>query len=112
MWPHFDPFSREGERVRMPFMSMDSIHSEVSVLSRMIQRATATLSPEGARALLALDFPDDDQKRMRTLAEKAAAGTLSAEERTELECFNRVGFMLSALQANARRALQHEGKSP
>jgi hypothetical protein len=59
-----------------------------------------------------MDFPEEDQKRMRALADKAAAGTMTPEERSELECFNRVGYMLSVLHANARRALQQEGKSP
>lgn len=96
----------------MPAMSMDSIHSEVAILSRLIHRATAPLVPEAARAILAMDFPEEDQKRMRSLADKAAEGNLTPEEYTELECYNRVGYMLSVLHANARRALQHKGKSP
>jgi uncharacterized protein (DUF2236 family) len=95
----------------MAAMSMDSTHSEVAVLSRLIHRAASSLAPEAARALLAMEFPEDDQKRMRTLADKAAAGTLTPEERTELECYNRVGYMLSVLHANARRALERADKS-
>jgi hypothetical protein len=96
----------------MARMSMDSIHSEVAILSRLIHRAAAPLAPQAARAILDMDFPEDDQKRMRALADKAAAGTLTPEERSELECFNRVGFMLSVLHANARRALEQPPKSP
>jgi uncharacterized protein (DUF2236 family) len=95
----------------MQTMSMDSIHSEVAILSRLILRATSPLSPEAARAILAMDFPEEDQQRMRSLADKAAAGTLTTDERAELECFNRVGYMLSVLHANARRAFEQQGKS-
>lgn len=90
----------------MPVMSMDSFHSEVAILNRMIQRALSPIAPEAARAMLAMDFPEEDQKRMRSLADKVAAGPLSPDERVELECYNRVGYMLSVLHANARRALQ------
>jgi hypothetical protein len=89
----------------MSAMSMDSSHSEVAILGRLIHRVTSPLAPEAARALLEMDFPAEDQQRMKSLATKAADGTLTAEERAELECYNRVSYMLSVLHASARRAL-------
>ena len=84
---------------------MDSNHSEVAILGRLIYRVTTPLAPEAARALLELDFPAEDQQRMKSLATKTADGTLTPEELAEFECYNRVGYMLSVLHASARRAL-------
>ncbi len=86
---------------------MDSSHSEVAILGRRIYRLTTPLAPEAARALLEMDFPAEDQQRMKSLATKTADGTLTPEELTELECYNRVGYMLSVLHASARRALSN-----
>jgi hypothetical protein len=90
----------------MAAMSMDSSHSEVAILGRLIHRVASPLTPEAARALLEIDFHDEDQERMKSLATKAADGTLTPEERTELECYNRVGYMLSVLHATAQRSLR------
>jgi hypothetical protein len=90
-------------------MSIDSSHSEVAILSRIVGRVAASMSAEAARAILAIDFASDDQERMRQLATKTADGTLSPTERTELECYNRVGYILSVLHAHARHVLSKKG---
>lgn len=85
---------------------MDSEHSEVAILGRLIHRVASPLAAEAAREILKMDFPPDDQARMKLLADKAADGTLTSQQRTELECYNRVSYMLSVLHASARHALR------
>lgn len=64
------------------------------------------LSPRVARAILELSFPRRDISRMRELSAKARAGTLTAEEDTEMEDFERVGSILSTLKSKARQVLR------
>lgn len=64
------------------------------------------LSPRVARAILELSFPRRDISRMRELSAKARAGTLTAEEDTEMEDFERVGSILSMLKSKARQVLR------
>ena len=94
----------------MPAMSMDASYSEVAILSRVIHNDKTPLGPEAAKALLALDFPPEDQQRMRTLSDKLAAGTLLAEERAEMQSYTRVTHILALLQARARHVLRDAGQ--
>lgn len=64
------------------------------------------LSPTAARALLRLQFSEQDQVRMHELSAKARAGTLTAEEDTELDTFERLGCLLDILHSKARQALK------
>jgi len=63
------------------------------------------LPPEAARCILGLRFPERDRKRMDELAAKARHGSLSEQERDEIENYERVGSFLSLLKAKARRSL-------
>ena len=65
------------------------------------------LSPRAARAILGLSFPRNDISRVHELAAKARAGTLTAEEDTEMDNFERVGSILSTLKSKARQVLKH-----
>ncbi len=84
-----------------------AVTSEGAILSRVISPERGDYAPEVAKALLQLDFKDEDRKRMRELAEKAREGTLTAAEREEVATYERVGSLLSLLQAKARRALKN-----
>jgi hypothetical protein len=95
----------------MRAMSMDSSYSEVAILSRVIHSDKSPLGPEAARALLALDFPEEDKRRMRSLTDKLSAGTITAEERGEMHSYTRVSHILALLQAKARHALREAGQS-
>jgi hypothetical protein len=69
------------------------------------------LSPRVARAILSLSFSRDDAARMRELAAKARAGTLSSEEDAEMDNFERAGSILSTLKSKARQVLKRSSRS-
>jgi hypothetical protein len=89
--------------------------SEVAIFGRVLEPGQATLDVAAARAILDLDFNQADKNRMRLLLAKAKAGTLTAEEGTEIDNYERVGHMLSLMKSKARRSLkadQGNGKKP
>ena len=77
-----------------------------AIWSRIVHPERGTLAPEVARALLKLDFDPDDQRRVEVLSSRASDGTLSTEERAELEEYIRVNNELMILQSKARLSLQ------
>ena len=79
--------------------------TRASILELVIDPARGDLSAELARHILSLDFPAADQARYAELAARAQAGTLSAEERAELDDFLNVGDFLTILQSKARASL-------
>ena len=84
-------------------MSMILTH-EADILSRL----EVTLTPQGARDLLKLDFSLQDKRRMEELLDKGNRGTRTPDEDQEAMDFERVGHVLSMLKSVARRALRHE----
>ena len=83
--------------------------TRASILEHVIDPARGDLSAELARYILTLDFPAADQARYGELAQKAQDGSLSAEERAELEDFLNVNDFLTIVQSKARASL---GKQP
>jgi hypothetical protein len=79
--------------------------SEAAIFSRLLEPENATMPPEAARSILALDFSQVDRDRINVLSAKARQGTLTSEEDQELENFIRVGDLLAIMQSKARRAL-------
>ncbi len=65
-----------------------------------------SLTPQAAEGILALGFPEQQQQKMQTLAEKARAGAFSAEEREEANSFERISSLLGILQSRARMTLR------
>jgi hypothetical protein len=80
--------------------------SNVAVFSRLLMNAKREMSPQLARYLLGLGFPDADQDRMQQLAEKNQAGSLSPNEREELFSYVKAGHLLAILHSQARKALK------
>lgn len=80
--------------------------SEAALWGRLLEPAESAMSPEAARYFLALSFPPTDLARMRALAEKARAGTLTTGEQSEMDTYEQVGHALSLLKSKARQALQ------
>lgn len=64
-------------------------------------------SPAAARALLKLRFSPHDRQRMRTLSAKARAGSLTDQEKTEIDKYEHLGCVLDILHSNARRVLKN-----
>jgi hypothetical protein len=80
--------------------------TEEAIWDRLLEPDKPTLTPAAARSILALEFPQADQKRMHDLAAKARAGTLTATEAEEIDVYGRVGSVLSILKSKARKSLR------
>jgi hypothetical protein len=82
-----------------------------AIWGRIVKPDRANLTPEAARAILKLDFDAEDHRRMEELSTKAQKGTLTVEERAELEEYIRVGYELGILQSKARLSLKRAKQS-
>jgi hypothetical protein len=85
--------------------------NEVAILHRLLKPNRDDLPAVAARAILAIDFEPADRTRMRDLSAKARAGTLGADERAEIECYERVGHLLDLLHSKARRSLKRTARA-
>lgn len=83
-----------------------SIITGADIFSRVIDPSNPTLTPAAARALLELGYSQADHQRMAELAEKSNQGTLTTEERDELEGYVFVGDVLAMLKSKARISLK------
>ena len=84
-------------------------NTSAAIVSRLVGPERGDLPADAARFLAALDFPQFDHERMAELSSKAAAGTLSPDEREELDEYLRVVAMLAVIQSKARRSLKGPG---
>lgn len=82
-----------------------SQNSEAALLARLIQMRKDDLSKDVAEYLLSIHFEDHDVARMNDLAQLAQNGTLSEEERAELDSYLHVSNLLATMQSKARRSL-------
>ena len=87
-------------------MNSTPTSNEVEILSRVIAPEEPMLPLDAAQMFLTFDFRKEDRERMSELAEKAREGVLTAEEQTEIDCYERVGHFLSLLRSKARLSLQ------
>jgi hypothetical protein len=83
-----------------------------AIWSRIVKPDQATFTPELARTILKLKFDAEDHRRVEELSTKAQKGTLTAEERAELDEYIRVGNQLAVLQSKARLSLKRANQSP
>ena len=79
--------------------------SDLVIFARLIKADDSELSRELAHYILTLGFDDEDQKQMTELADRNQEGSLSGEEKVELENFVKAGHLLALLQSKARMAL-------
>jgi hypothetical protein len=79
---------------------------EQNSLERLLRPLRRELSHELAAALLRLKADDEVQARYDELASKNTEGSLSSEERAELESLVRANSILGLLKAEARAVLQ------
>lgn len=82
------------------------------ILVRTIKPGDGGLSAEAARAMLNFRLSHDDTGRVNDLAAKARAGTLSTDERVELDDYERVTALLEIMQSKARLSLKQAGLTP
>jgi hypothetical protein len=76
-----------------------------STIDRLMEPVGQCLSPEVARRIVALRADDELQARVDELAEKANAGTLSDEERSDYEQYVSFSQFVTLLQIKARNLL-------
>lgn len=76
-----------------------------SALDRLLDPVGRCLTPEVARALVALRTDAETQARIDELADKCTEGMLSPAERAEYEAYVAAIDFLTVLQAKARGAL-------
>ena len=72
----------------------------------MVDPIGRALTPEAAKAILAVRADEKTQQRIDELADKCNEGHLSAEERTEYQEFVALFNILTLLQARARTVLR------
>jgi hypothetical protein len=82
--------------------------AESAIWGRLFGPESTTLTPEAARAILAIDFPDTDKRRIDDLAAKARRGTLTTDEQDEIDSYGRIGSFISMMKSKARVALRHK----
>jgi hypothetical protein len=80
----------------------------VRVLDRLLDPLLRCLTPESARAVVALRADAAAQARIAELADKCSEGLLTLAERREYEVYVQVGDMISILQAKARLLLRQQ----
>jgi hypothetical protein len=80
--------------------------SEGAIWARVIGPEQNGLSRAAARSILELRFSEADLARMNELARRNNEGQLSPQERKELECYVKVGDVLSLLHLKARKSLE------
>ncbi len=80
--------------------------SDIAIFARLIKADDGDLSRELARDILTLGFDEQDQARMRELAESHQDDALTRGEREELENYVEAGHRLALLHSRARRSLK------
>ncbi len=83
-----------------------------AIWSRIVKADQANLTPELARTILKFGFNPKDHRRIDELSARAQKGTLTPEERAELEEYVRVNTQLTILQSKARLSLKQAKPSP
>ena len=85
--------------------------TKMSTLERVLRVFDGRLPHDLARQILDVGFTDTERARTDELSEKAQAGTLTNDERAELEDLATANDFLTILQAKARIALSHRSSA-
>ena len=85
---------------------MDGMKTNPICDEKILQAAVApdksSYSPSIAKAILAIQFTDRQQREVSRLLDKNNEGTITSKERNKLESYIRVGNFLSLLKIKAR----------
>jgi hypothetical protein len=80
-----------------------------AILERVFESDGGDFPPDLARHILGLNFPDRDHHRYEELSGKAQAGSLSDDDKAELEDYLNVDDLLIILRAKAEKSLARHG---
>lgn len=92
-------------------MAKSTTTTESDILADVIAPDRGDLPPEVAESVLGWKFTNRAVARMNRLADRNNQGTITAQERQELEKYLRVGSLINLLQAKARLSLKSAGAS-
>jgi hypothetical protein len=87
-------------------MTKEDRTSEIAIFARLIKTERGDLGRELASYVLTLGFDEEDQARMRELAERNQEGALNSDEKEELGNYVKAGHLLALLHSKARRSLK------
>lgn len=87
-------------------VSCSQLLLEAAILKRVIRPEVGDISPDAARALLAMGFAESDHERMAQLSVKAKQGTLTSGEQDELDGYINVSHFIAFVQSKARLSLK------
>ncbi len=92
-------------------MSMEPgrLDREAAFLKRVVRPRLLNMTPEAARAILALRIDDRDRERMSALLASNQQGTLSTEDQSELDLYISMGQFLDFMRAKALGSLKKAG---
>lgn len=85
---------------------------ELEIWERVFVPDPHRITPDQARYLLEVRFPQADLDRINALSAKARDGTVTPEENAELERYVHVGHLLSILKAKVRGKLKEATDHP
>jgi hypothetical protein len=88
-----------------------ALTGDAAIWQRVIE-FNMKLSPVAARALLKINFSDQDIARMEDLSKKARAGNLTPAEQADLDTFERLGCLLDIVHSKARQTLEKKPQLP
>ena len=84
------------------------MHSPLDLLDTLFKPKEGGFSEELSRFVLSIEFNDEQKARYMELAAKSNEGTLTKDEREELELFVVVNDLLMILQSKARLSLRRQ----
>lgn len=85
--------------------------TESDILADIIAPNQGDLTPEVAQSVLRWKFTEGALARMNDLAGRNSKGTITVQERQDLEKYLRVGSLINILQAKARLSLESAGSA-
>jgi hypothetical protein len=86
---------------------MAGTSTEASIWEHVIHPKGELRHREVARSILQLSFSPEERIRMHELAVRNQDGSLTVEEESELDHYNRVGTLLSIMKSKARKLLKN-----
>jgi hypothetical protein len=79
---------------------------DADIFGRVIDPSNPSFTPDVARGILQLGYADLDRARLAELATKSNDGTLTVDERREMEGYVFVSDVLALLKSKARLSLK------
>jgi uncharacterized protein YnzC (UPF0291/DUF896 family) len=92
-------------------MDTQSTLTEADILNEVVEPSQPDLPKELAQAIVHLRFHGKAIARLNELAEKNRQGSITTEERADLEKYLRVGNFLNLLRAKALASLRETEKA-